>query len=173
VMFVGYDFERKGGRCLIEAFRQVKKSRPSAKLVIVGAEVRVNEPGVEVVDRVRDKAQLSEMYRRANVFVLPAIYDPMPHAAMEAMSLEAPVVVSTECGTSDIIEDGKSGLIVPPGNSEVLADRLVSLLDDPQLAMKMGQAGAEIVRTKYSWEVVSRRVHQIALEILKEREAGD
>ena len=158
---------------MIEAFRHVKKSRPSAHLLIVGANVRVNEPGVEVVEPVRDKATLIEMYRRANVFVLPAIYDPMPHAAMEAMSLEAPVVVTTECGTSEIIEDGKSGFVVPPGNSEVLADRLISLLDDPQLAMKMGQTGAGILRTQYTWELVSMRIHQIVQEILKERQAGD
>lgn len=173
LMFVGYDFERKGGHCLIEAFRYVKKSHPAARLLIVGAKVQVEEPGVEVVAPVQDKATLIEMYRRASIFVLPAIYDPNPHAAMEAMSLETPVVVATGCGTSELIEDGENGFVVETGDSKLLANRLIRLLEDPQLAMRMGRAGARLLQTKYTWEQVSDRIYNVVLEILGERNKFD
>jgi glycosyltransferase involved in cell wall biosynthesis len=109
-----------------------------------------------------------KLYRKAAIFVLPALYDPMPHAAMEAMALEVPVVVSSECGTAEIITDGESGYVVPAGNSDRLAERLIALLDNPGRATTMGKAGALIIRSAYTWEHVARDISAILLEVIRE-----
>jgi glycosyltransferase involved in cell wall biosynthesis len=82
----------------------------------------------------------------------------MPHAVLEAMSFELPVIVSTGCGSVELIENGVNGLVVPPNDSEKLAAALLLLLTEEPLQQKIGCAGAATVRSNCYWPDVANRV---------------
>jgi glycosyltransferase involved in cell wall biosynthesis len=92
------------------------------------------------------------------VFTLPSVFDPMPHAALEAMTFEIPVIVSTGCGTVELIEDGANGLVVPPNDVDRLTDALLRLLQNEPLRRTVGAAGAATVRSSCYWPDVAAKV---------------
>ncbi len=165
ILFVGYEFERKGGNVLLEAFRLVRRSVPLAKLLVVGPEISLDEPGVTVLGRIKDKARLRALYETAGIFVLPSIFDPMPHAVMEAMSAAVPVVISSGCGTVELIDDNVNGFVVPASDAGILAERLTCLLKDRDLRCKLGRAGAETVRARCRWQDKAKRVADILEQV--------
>ncbi len=170
ILFVGHEFDRKGGYILLEAFKQVRSTIPSTQLIIVGDSLRIKQDGVTVLGRISDRQRLMDIYEKSHIFVLPSYFDPMPNAAIEAMGLGIPVVVSNSCGTSEIINDGKSGFVVPTGNVNELADRLIHLLRNPSLAKMIGSAGCNLVRKRFKWEIISDNVFEILKPLSENRE---
>jgi len=91
-------------------------------------------------------------YRRAGVFVLPCVVgadgdrDGIPNVILEAMAMELPVVSTNISGIPEAVEDGVTGLLVPPKDSNMLATALGSLLDDPEWATLLGKAGRQGVQ---------------------------
>jgi len=161
ILFVGYEWERKGGPVLLQAFQQLRIRHPDARLAIVGPNLRVAIPGVTVHGHITDKSQLLALYRNASIFVLPSIFDPNPHAAMEAMSMGVPVVVSEGCGTQEILEIGKSGFIVPIGSAPALTDVLDRLIGDLPFRIQVGQAGAQRLQETSSWAHAAHRIAKV------------
>lgn len=168
ILFVGYEFDRKGGKTLLEAFRQVHTCLPAVSLAIVGPDISVNEPGVKVHGQIKDKSELAKLYAASSIFVLPSIYDPMPHAAMEAMSIGIPVIVSTACGTKELIRDGVNGCIIEPGDPLNLARVMLRLLSHPAERERMGLEGAKMLRERCNWPAVSDRISTILAEVVAE-----
>jgi starch synthase len=70
------------------------------------------------------------------------------------------VVATTAGAIPEVVEDGVTGLLVPPDDPEALANAVVSLLSDPQRMKAMGKAGAEMVREHFTWNKVAERVIQ-------------
>jgi len=103
LLFVGYDFKRKGGYLLLQAFEKVKAKIHDAELTIVGTKLAIKQSGINFLGRVRDHRRLMQIYDESLVFVLPSFFDPMPHAAVEAMSRGLVVVTSDGCGTAELI----------------------------------------------------------------------
>ena len=171
ILFVGFEFERKGGRTLLEAFREVKQRVPNATLKLVGPKVNVTDPGVTVIRPGKDKEALRRLYEQASVFVLPSYFDPMPNAAMEAMALGVPTVVADGCGTVEILTDGKDGLVVPSGDAAVLANRLTRLLLDADYRAAIGAAGAETIR-QLTWERVADGARSALEDVVSEFRAS-
>ncbi len=167
VLFVGFEFERKGGKTLLEAFREVRKRVPHATLKLVGPKIHVTDPGVTVMRPGHDKEALRRLYEQASVFVLPSFFDPMPNAAMEAMALGVPTVVADGCGTVEIVTDGKDALVVPAGDAAILADRLTRLLLEPDYRAALGAAGAETI-SHLTWERVAENARRALEEVVSE-----
>jgi len=160
LLFIGNDFERKGGHLLLRAFERVREVHPGARLQLVGtrpSELAV-PPGVEVLGRVHDRAVVHELYRRADLFVLPSLFDPFPLVLLEAMAHSLPVVTSDSCGIPDMLTDGVEGRTVPRGDVEALADALVRTLADPAAAAAAGQAGRRRVVEELTWDRVVDRM---------------
>src|SRR5262249_5287519 len=88
--------------------------------------------------------------RTLDVVAHPALRDPFPLALLEAMSLARPVVASAVGGIPEMLEDGKSGLLVAPENAPALADALVSLLRDPARRARLGSAAADRLTTRFA-----------------------
>jgi glycosyltransferase involved in cell wall biosynthesis len=84
-----------------------------------------------------------------DVFVLPSLYEGMPFAILEAMATARAIVSTTVDGTVELIEDGHTGLLVPPGASERLATALSRALGDPSLRIRMGQAARQVVVDRF------------------------
>ncbi len=158
-LFVGYDFARKGGLVLLNAWEQVRRALPAAQLWIVGPKRPVSElPGVHWLGRIDDRAELARRYQEATVFVLPSLFDPWGHVFFEAMSFGLPSIGSTACAMPEIIRDGETGLLAETGRAEPLAEALIKLLGDPQRAEQFGHAANRHVTRGHTWDDVVERM---------------
>jgi starch synthase len=159
ILFIGNDFVRKGGEVLLEAFRRVRESVPDARLVLVGTRPAVPvQPGVEVLGRIRDRARIVELYRDATVFCLPSFFDPYPLVVLEAMAFGVPVVTTEQTGTPEMIAHGETGVLVPPGDAERLADALVASIRDPAASQRLAAAARRDVEGRFTWDDVVARM---------------
>jgi glycosyltransferase involved in cell wall biosynthesis len=159
VLFVGYEFERKGGDLLLAAFPAVRQAVPQAELVIVGCEVEGPLPdGVSVRGRIADRQVLSEIYDGSAVFCLPARYEPYGLVVQEAMAHALACIVSRTGALPDIVSDGATGLVIERGDVEAITDALISLLRDPERAAEMGRRGRQRAGEELTWSAVAERV---------------
>jgi glycosyltransferase involved in cell wall biosynthesis len=163
VLFVGLDFEGKGGPTLLDAFKRVRKEIPDAKLRIVGCSPELEEPHIEVVGALdktdpAQEARLRQLYDESSLFVLPTRYESFGIVFLEAMYHRLPCIGSEICAIPEMVREGETGFLVPPGDPVALADRMSLLLRDEGLARTMGERGFERARTQFSWEKVAERM---------------
>jgi glycosyltransferase involved in cell wall biosynthesis len=154
ILFMGVDWERKGGPELLEAFRAVKRSRPNAELWIVGCDPGARDAGIRTFGRL-PADQAAECYRTADIFCLPSRMDPSASVLLEAAGYALPVVATRVGGNLERVIDGKSGFLCDPAD---LAARLSELLDDRALREAMGSAGRANVFERFTWERVAARI---------------
>lgn len=164
-LFVGNDFERKGGRILLEAWPIVRRSLPTAELVIVGPR-RDPAPGfgagVTWLGRL-GRTEVAAQYGSASAFVLPSLFEPWGLAFVEAMGYGLPCIGTECCAMPEIIDDGVTGVLVAPGAPAPLAATLIDLLADPSKAASLGQAGHARVLERFTWtHVVDRMLAQLS-----------
>jgi glycosyltransferase involved in cell wall biosynthesis len=107
--------------------------------------------------------ELQASYARAAVCVLPSVLDArgdtegLGVVLLEAMNHGTPVIASRVGGIPDIVEDGESGLLVPPGDADALAAAVRRVRDDPALARRLGEAGRRRLREQFSWSAIVQR----------------
>jgi glycosyltransferase involved in cell wall biosynthesis len=122
---------------------------------------------------------LREYFNRAAVFVLPCIQagdgdmDGIPNTLIEAMAMEVPVISTTVSGIPELVEDGRTGLLVPPRDPDALADALARLLDDAGLRQRLGMAGRERVVAEYESGKNAAELLRIFEHYLGQRPAVD
>ena len=164
LLFVGKNFERKGGADLLAAFREVHARRPDAELWIVGpTELPEVGPGVRHFGRISRSApggddEIDRIYREATAFVMPSRFEPFGIAFVEAMSWGLPCIGTTSCAMPEIITDGRTGYVVPPGDGDRLAERMLDLVERPASAASMGRAGRERFLADFTWDRVAERM---------------
>lgn len=151
ILFVGIDWERKGGPTLLEAFKLVLEHHPDAQLTIVGCSPQVDVPRCQVMGRVPIE-QVSAFYEEAAVFCLPTKLEPFGVVFVEAMSHKLPLVATNVGAVPDFVLNGETGYIVELGNVEELAQALVKLLDDPEHCRTLGDNAYALVKKRYSWD---------------------
>jgi glycosyltransferase involved in cell wall biosynthesis len=159
-LFVGGDFTRKGGRVLVEAWPLVRARVPDAELVIAGprrSPKRRDHAGLRWVGRV-DRDVLAALYQSASVFVLPSLFEPWGHVFLEAMGHGLPCIGTSCCAMPEIISDGITGRLLPPGNADELARVLIELLTDDNKMTAMGRAAHSHVLHGNRWSDVIERV---------------
>jgi glycosyltransferase involved in cell wall biosynthesis len=183
ILFVGRLIRWKGVDTLIRAMAQVIREKPGAILSIVGdGEERANLEhlvhDLGISDHVRflgrvNNEQLSSLYANASVFVLPSrsyqglVMEGLGVVLLEAMAHGVPVIGSDIGGIPDIIKDGSNGFLFPSEDEKKLATKIVTVLSDKVIADRFQQAGCETVRTRFSWEEISRQfsgVYEQALD---------
>ena len=166
ILFIGVDFNRKGGEDVIKAFREVKSAIPDAILHVVGPQKECNKctssPGVQwhgFLDKSnpQQSAVLEELFRNATLFVMPSRYEPFGIAPLEAMSYRVPCIVSNAWALPEIVTEGKCGELVEPQNSEELAAKIISLLKSPDRLQRYGEAGRRRVESTFTWKAVVDR----------------
>jgi alpha-maltose-1-phosphate synthase len=171
LLFVGVDFERKGGAILLEAFRAVKARFPDSVLHIVGPP-KLHIPASQSQGVVHhgfldkshpaDQVILQQLLSTCSIFVMPSLHEPFGIAPLEAMLHELPAVVTDAWALREMVTPGRTGELVRRADSEDLADKLVSLLADPARIAGMGAAARSFVLGYYTWDsVVSRLLDAI------------
>jgi alpha-maltose-1-phosphate synthase len=166
LLFVGVEWERKGGPEVLAAFRRVRHEMPEAELWIAGPAqpaTRAEEPGVRWLGRILRRtpegdAAMHRLYRQATCFVMPSRFEPFGIAFLEAMAYGLPCVGARVCAIGEIIEEGVSGSLVPPGDADALAEELLTLVRDPERCRAMGSAGRERLLAQYTWDHVAERM---------------
>ncbi|RMF01498.1 MAG: glycosyltransferase family 1 protein [Chloroflexi bacterium] len=165
ILFVGIDWQRKGGPVLVQAFERVRRIHADAHLTIVGCSPAVNVPNCHVVGPVPLET-VEHYYRRASVFCLPTKVEPFGIVFVEAQNYGLPVVAARVGAVPDMVIDGETGYTVAPGDAEALAERLIDLLNDPTLCRAFGRAGAQLTAARYNWQRVGQRMRRVIVPAL-------
>jgi glycosyltransferase involved in cell wall biosynthesis len=167
ILFIGTEFTRKGGPQLLQAFRIVRQSIPSAELHIVGpTQVADLPPGAFLHGHLsksdpEQSAKLDSLFRDASLFVLPSLYEPYGIAPLEAMLYQLPAVVTNAWALREFVTPGVTGATVEKGSVEDLATKLTQLLANPDRLATMGRQAREMVLTQYTWPAVAQRMAPI------------
>lgn len=176
LLFVGRLAAVKGLPMLLQAVAELKRDRPAVQLTVVGegpdrAPLEALASELEVADRVRfvgyqSSAEVRRQLAHTDVFVMASFAEGVPVVLMEAMAAEVPVVATRIAGVSELVEDGLSGYLVPPGDIQQLTERLAALLDDPLGRHRMGSAGRAKVERDFNLRVESDRLCRILTNAL-------
>lgn len=160
---------------LLKAMPLVLSSH-AAELIIVGTGPRLDEYvtlartlGIEHAVRFLghvEHSRLPSYYSNADLFVLPSLREGFPLVLVEAMACGLPVVATRVGGIPEVVEEGLTGLLVPPNDSRALAEAVNSLLDDPQRMRSMGAKGRQRVMEHFTWDKVAERMVGYFREIL-------
>ena len=140
----------------------------AAEVEALVAELRATRTGVVLISEMLPQPEVAAILSAAQVFITPSVYEPLGIVNLEAMALGLPVVGTATGGIPDVIVDGETGYLVPieqvqdgtgtPLDPETferdMADRLVRVLDDPELGRRMGEAGLVRAREHFSWEAI-------------------
>jgi glycosyltransferase involved in cell wall biosynthesis len=103
------------------------------------------------------RAELMQLYRDARFFVLPSHHEGLPTVLLEALSCGLPVIATACTGSTELIQDGETGLLVAPHDPPALAEAIRTLWMDPGLGARLGRQGRALVERGYTWDVVVSR----------------
>ena len=166
VLSVGRLVEQKGMRQLLEAFERALPSAPQARLVIVGSgpleqQLRRRVEGSPLLGRSVElpgpRERASRWLRHADVFCLASLDEALPLSLIEAMGSGCAVVSTTAGGIPELLEDGRSGLLVPPGDVQALAAALRQVLTDPPLRERLGREGRRRFQERFTARAMAQR----------------
>jgi glycogen synthase len=177
VLFVGRITDQKGIFHLLEAARKLP---PGIQVVLCASapdtpeiEERLRRalpehPNVKWIFEMVPLDVVSQLYSHAAVFACPSVYEPFGIINLEAMACETPVVASAVGGILEVVEDGKTGILVPPARPDDLAAALRRVLDDPAMGRAMGRAGRKRVEDRFSWASIAARTQDVYGEAIAE-----
>lgn len=162
VLHVSNDFYRKGIDYLIQTAQRVRSAIPKARFLVVGRDSSgFDVPAtdqVEFLGPIYDKAKLAQLFGTASLFFLPHRFDRSPHVLVEAMSAGLPLVASAQGGAVELLDGRSTGYLCTSGAIPEYADAIVMLLKDPDRRQRMGENGRTLMREKYNWPAVARRI---------------
>jgi glycosyltransferase involved in cell wall biosynthesis len=178
-LFVGTDFERKGGFEVLEAFDRLLPRRPQVRLVLVSSDPHLPNPdraihswvgdarrsqillrleqlqgrGLVEWHPLQDRSRLyRDFYPRADAFVMPSHAEGFGFTNVEAASFGLPVISSPVGAIPEVVMEGTSGLLVPPGDPTALEQAMAGLADDPVRAQALGAGGREDFLCRFTME---------------------
>lgn len=174
MLFVGKLTEQKGLHRLLVA---MSRMRAPSRLTVVGAgrvddsALRAQADSLGLHDHVEwlpllTQAELAGQYRRAAVHVVPALDEGLGLTAVESLLSETPVVGFASGGLPDIVADGRSGRLVPPGDTDALADTLDAVLGDDEARRAMGRCGREDVVRAFGAAAAATRYAELYRHVL-------
>jgi glycosyltransferase involved in cell wall biosynthesis len=165
----------KGHAVFLDAATHLRRLYPGLKFLIVGdgyyrRQVEANVNGLGLADVVRMTgavADIPAILRTIDIAVLPSLSNEgFPNSVMEAMAARLPVVATDTGGTRELVLDGETGYLIPPGNASILVDRLARLCDDRQLRMKMGELGRRRIEQEFTVAKMSCKLESLYRTLL-------
>jgi glycosyltransferase involved in cell wall biosynthesis len=162
---------------LIDAAPEVLRHFPDARFEIVGGGPELRSLQGRTVDQgvahafafVGHDEEVATRLRTADIFVLPSESEAFPNAVLEAMSAGLPIVASGVGGMLELIDDHRTGLLVPPGDPNALARGICRLMADQPLGTRLGEAASHEVRGRYSFDRMTAAFEALYLAELARR----
>jgi glycosyltransferase involved in cell wall biosynthesis len=161
---------------LLNAFSLVKQKRSDFRFLIVG-----DGPEKDYLEKLSIELNLrnetefmgyvkgvERFLKISNIFVFASSREGLPVSLMEAMAMEKPVVAYNIRGVRDLVEDGVNGFLVPFGDIEAFADKIIYLMDNPEVAKEMGKRGREKILKEFSLDKVIKDMKKLYKEILED-----
>ena len=172
--------KRKGYPYLIESLPLVLQRFPKAKALLIGdghlrQSIRRKAEDLGLSSSViftGIRHDIPELLSIFDVFVLPSLWEGMPNVILEAMAANKPVVATRVGGIPEVVEDGVTGLLVPPRDPEALAEAIIALLQDRERAKAMGRAGRERVEKYFTVERMVQKTEALYEELIGEKMEG-
>ena len=179
VIFVGRITRQKGVPVLLRAASGLV---PQAQLVLCAGQadtpeleaevtglvdgLRATRSGVVWIPEMLPKREVIQLLTHATVFAIPSIYEPLGIVNLEAMACGTAVVGSRTGGIPEVVADGETGLLVPPGEPEPLGEALNALIRDPDRAAAMGQAGRKRAVAEFGWAAIAAQTVALYAELV-------
>lgn len=180
ILFFGRIWEYKGLEYLIKAEPFITAQIPEAKIVIAGRgeafdryrEMMVHPEQFIIHNEYISDEKRTELFRRASIVVLPYIEATQSGVIPVAYTFEKPVVTTVVGGLPDQVEDGRTGLLVPPRDEQALAHAIIRLIQDRTLRHRLGAQGKQKLETEWSAEAVGQQtlpVYYRAIQVSRHR----
>ena len=170
ILFVGGDFQRKGGDVLLNAYAALQQelagmaSAPEVELHLVTEASVARASGVHVHHGlVANSPELVALYHSSDIFCLPTRGDCLPMVLSEAGAAGLPSVATAVAGIPEIVRDGETGLVVPVDDVEALTKALRTLVESPQLRGRLGTAAQELVTVSFDADKNAERLVDLLL----------
>jgi glycosyltransferase involved in cell wall biosynthesis len=160
----------KGFSVLIQAARRIVDTAVDARFVVFG-EGELKTPLQQEIDAANLNGRfvlagyrddLDDLLPNADVFVLPSYTEGLPNVILEASAAAVPVVATAVGGTPEVLIDGETGHLVPPGDVDTLASRIAALFADETRRSRMGQAGRRLVQQQFTFDAQAQAYLQLA-----------
>jgi glycosyltransferase involved in cell wall biosynthesis len=168
----------KGHSVLLRAARAVVDAEPRTCFLFVGFDTRretnrrrleAEIGALDLGDHVRMVAYpgpIADVWKAIDIHVHASLFDSLPNAVIEAMSLGKPTVVTSVGGIPEMAQHESTALVVPPGDAAALADALLRLLRDPRTAARLGAAARARYEEAYRPEIMTTRLQELFLQVL-------
>ena len=181
ILYVGRLVYEKGVQNLIGAMPKILSNYHDAKLVICGKggmmdELKQEARNLGIENKVYfagycDSKKIQKMYKCADIAVFPSTYEPFGIVALEAMLAGVPTVVSDVGGLNEIVEHGVDGMKSYAGNSNSIADSVLTLLFDAKLCSAISKNAVKKVKDLYSWNKIAQDTHYVYEQAICQTEA--
>ncbi len=178
ILYIGRLVPEKGQGVLLEAAAALIRSGRDIQVTLAGeGDLR---PGLEslaahlgIADRVEflgavGQDELRDLYEAAGIFCLPSFGEGVPVVLMEAMAMEVPTISTRIAGIPELIEDGVSGILTPPGRADRLAEAIAGVVDDPEVGRRLGAAGRAKVLAEFDCDASATQLRAVFEEMLGE-----
>jgi glycosyltransferase involved in cell wall biosynthesis len=173
---------KNGVDYLIESLSLLRRTNNSFHLIVVGEgperkrlSERVRDLGLQgfvIFTGSKDNDELPTFYADADIVAIPSLKEATSIAGLEAMASGRAVVATDVGGLPEIIEDGATGLLVPPRNPEALSAAIRRLIESPSLRRQLGQAARARVEKEFTWDYVARETTRVYERALTHRRGG-
>lgn len=183
ILALGRLVYKKGLTYLLEAMPAVLARCPSARLVLAGygdlrEELERQAQALGLRDRVifpgqLERARAAQYISAADVYVVPSVRDQrgnidgLPNTLLEGMAAARPIVASRIAGIPEVISDGQHGLLTPERDPQALAAAVTRLLDQPDLARRLGAAARHRVLQELTWDATAERFEQVYRQAIR------
>lgn len=177
LLFVGRFDRIKGADVLLDAFARVAEQHPTCRLTFVGPDGGIRQPDgstLHVADAVarlpalvrdritilgrKSRDEINALRRQHPITLVTSRYETFGVALIEAMSAGSAVISSRVGGCAEVLQDGRTGFLVPSEDPQALADACLRLLADPELRLRLGAAAQADVAARFSSETIAREV---------------
>lgn len=172
ILFFGRIADYKGLKYLIEAIPKIEKIISNLKIVIAGSGsmegYNLESKKLEIYNYYIPENEVGSFFQRATVVVLPYIEGTQTGIIPIAYAFKKPVVVTDVGSIHEVVENGKTGFVVPSKDSNSLAEAIVILLKDDKLRKEMGENAYRKMKEELSWDKIAKKTIEVYKETINE-----